>query len=223
MTITVAIPSYGYGHLVLHALDSVLSQTRRPDKILVIDDGAKDFPKDDLLCGISKEYNVDFILKDKNSGVLDTFNDILFNRVSTDRLMLLGADNWLRQDAVEKLMEHDEDIVTYWLYLTGAEWKNANVKNKCDRESNGYPIRRFKNYENIAQRIMRSNVIHGSSLYDVKLARSVGGYERAGNTRQLNEDWGLWRKMIAAGATHHAIEEPLMFYRRHKANFYGVY
>ena len=41
-TISVCIFSYNYSHLVAHAIESVLSQTRKADKIYVIDDGAKD-------------------------------------------------------------------------------------------------------------------------------------------------------------------------------------
>lgn len=42
MNIQVNIISYGYAHLASHCIESALSQTRKPDKILVVDDGKHD-------------------------------------------------------------------------------------------------------------------------------------------------------------------------------------
>ena len=41
-TITVVIASYQYGHLAAHCIESVLCQSRKPDKILFVDDGVGD-------------------------------------------------------------------------------------------------------------------------------------------------------------------------------------
>ncbi len=42
MSLAVVIPSYNHAHYIGLALESVLRQTRRPDRIVVIDDGSKD-------------------------------------------------------------------------------------------------------------------------------------------------------------------------------------
>lgn len=42
MRLAVVIPSYNHAHYIPLALESVLAQTRRPDRIIVIDDGSKD-------------------------------------------------------------------------------------------------------------------------------------------------------------------------------------
>ena len=217
MSTTLCIVSYGYGHLVAHAIDTALAQTVQPDRILVVDDGAQDGVKK-----IATKMGVDVIERPSRMGVVNNFQDILMHRVETDRLMMLGADNWLHPKCFETLTPINADIVTYPLFIVGEEANSYHKISKCI-DQYGYLVRKFGPYENIQQRIRRSNVIHGSSLYNVELAREVGGYlQHPGKTRP-EEDWFLWKRMIAAGATYHAIEEPLMYYRRHKANFLGIY
>lgn len=222
MNITVAIISYGYGHLVAQAIESVLSQTMAPGQILVVDDGANDgvFETADRYDGVN------IIERNFNMGIINGFNDVLFNQVKTEKIMFLGADNWLRPDAIEMMASSRADITSCNMYLVGEGVKDLNLReNEKYCYSDGYWIRKFKNYDNIAHRIRRSNVIHGSAIYNVELARKVGGYEAKPNPKniRLEEDWMLWRKMIEAGATHHNVCVPLLYYRRHKRNFLGIY
>jgi glycosyltransferase involved in cell wall biosynthesis len=114
MSITVIVLSYRYGHLVSQAIESVLSQTRQPDKILVIDDGVGDCRH------VPKLYpEVEFHERHKNLGQLKSFQDAL-SRVETKRYMILGADNWLSLDALERLEKEEADIVSYDIIVVGA-------------------------------------------------------------------------------------------------------
>ena len=40
--LTIVIASYRYGHLAAHCIESILSQTKAPEKILFVDDGVGD-------------------------------------------------------------------------------------------------------------------------------------------------------------------------------------
>lgn len=66
MTIQVNIISYGYAHLAAHCIESVLSQTRKPDRVLVVDDGKHD--------GIEKmgRYPVEILVREKTLESLRT-------------------------------------------------------------------------------------------------------------------------------------------------------
>jgi glycosyltransferase involved in cell wall biosynthesis len=70
MSICVAICSYGYGHLAAQAIDSVLSQTRKPDQILLIDDG-----KHDGILTLGAKYGIETITRVHNLGVVKNFNE----------------------------------------------------------------------------------------------------------------------------------------------------
>lgn len=189
MTITVNIMSYFYGHLAAHCIESILSQTRLPDVIRFYDDGAGD-------CGhLPKIYpEVEFILRPKNMGVVDNFNDALA-RTTTDRVIFLGADNWLAPETVEKCLQHPEDLVSY------DAWKFGTVTKKNEYWHLG-------------------NFPHGSAMYNVEMAKRFM-YGRSSHPTHAQEDNILFTRMIQMGpASLHIIEEPLLMYRwRHRKNF----
>jgi len=198
--ITLVIASYRYGHLAAQAIESALSQTRPFARILFVDDGVGD-------CGHLPDLypQVEFVLRPKNLGIVDNFQDML-ERVATDRVMFLGADNWLRDDTVESLEGVDAEIVTYDILITGdrRDWILDHFPKDVYRHEGGW-------YWN------RSGGHHGSMLYDVRLARKVGGYESPPG--RTVEDMILYNKMLSAGGRRVHIKKPLLLYRRHKHNF----
>lgn len=186
MTITVNIMSYRYGHLAAHAIESVLNQTHKPDVVRFFDDGARDCKH---LADIYPE--VDFILREKNLGIVDNFNDAL-DRTDTARVIFLGADNWLDPTTIEKCLQREEDIVSYDAWKVG---KGAAEYWHLDK----WP--------------------HGSAMYNVDQAKMVGGYKASGGEHS-EEDFVLFTKMLQAGSKLYTIEEPLLMYRwRHRRNF----
>lgn len=196
--------SYKYGHVASQAIESVLAQTKKFDVVRFFDDGAGD-------CKHLKKFypEVEFILRPKNLGIVDNFNDAL-KRTKTDRVLFLGADNWLRRDALEKLSEYQTDIITYDMYLFGTIAEDFfNTFQPVDREEKDGQL---------IWHMPQQSTYHGSSLYDVKLAKKVGGYEASGGVKS-EEDNVLFKKMIAGGATTTYLPEPLLYYRRHVANF----
>ncbi len=195
---TVVITSYRYGHLVSHAIESVLSQTQKPDRILVVDDGWGD------CWTVPLAYpEIGFLARPANLGIVANFNDILFKRIKGERVMFLGADNWLHPNALEELGECPEDIITYLPYLVGG-WD-------LDQETNlewldGYPVRQT------------NGAFHGSVLYNIDLARKAGGYKASGNEKS-EEDNVLFSRMVVEGATTRFVPAPYLYYRKHRRNF----
>jgi glycosyltransferase involved in cell wall biosynthesis len=223
MSISVVIISYNYGMFAAQAIDSVLSQTKRLDRIVFVDDCSAD---GDIGCAVAERFGIDVIRRENNYGVLKNFQDILFNQVTTDRMIMLGADNWFRNDAIEKMSAEDADIVSTDYYTTGSGIKETGIATNWKYVyENGYYVRRFPHYtspEKIKEKIREKNFIHGSSLFNVVLSRACGGYKIMNPNpggRGLCEDWGNWSGMIEAGARLCHIPEPLLYYRKHRFNW----
>lgn len=174
--------SYRYGHLVAQAIESVLYQGF--DVIRLFDDGVHDCKH------IQKLYpEVEYIERQRNWGIVKNFNDAL-ERTETDRVLFLGADNWLEPETLDTLRGYEEDIVSYDARFVGQETGIWHLPNQP----------------------------HGSALYDVKKAKEVGGYEHSGRENS-EEDSMLFNKMIKAGATFAHSDKVLLNYRRHRMNY----
>ncbi|MFV0144746.1 glycosyltransferase family 2 protein [Empedobacter falsenii] len=200
-SVTVVIASYKYGHLAAHCIESILSQSRIPDKILFVDDGVGDcFHLKDLY------PQVEFTFRKKNLGIAINFDDML-KKVDTDYCMFLGADNWLKSNTIEEVMKFDEDIITYDIILTG-ELK-SELNNKFPTEIKPF----YGDYY-----WSRKNKHHGSMVYKTEKAKKFGYVKREGG-KYSDEDWVLWDKMIADGASVAYINEAFLYYRRHKENY----
>lgn len=200
--ITIVIASYRYGHLAAHCIESVLSQTKKADKILFVDDGIGD-------CNhLPKLYpNIEYVMRETNLGTVANFQDML-NRVETDKCMFLGADNWLRADTLELLDKNNTDIVTYDIVITGElsyKFSQYHKKQITPYQGDFYWSRKM--------------VHHGSMLYNTNLAKKVGGYAINPGGVNSEEDWVLWNRMVSAKATISHVNEGLLYYRRHNENF----
>ncbi len=209
-TISVCIFSYKYAHLLAQAIESVLCQSRKPDKIYVIDDGAKD-GVDEVLEKYS-DYGIIPILREENLGIVNNFQDVLM-RLDTTHALMLGGDNYLHPNTLEELEKVNSDIVSYDIILFGTEAQKFASRRSC-KMINGYYVWQFKKGN-----IRAGNYIHGSSLYNVELAKKFG-YKKNPKSRLSEEDYMLWKAMILDGnATHQHVEKPFLYYRRHKNNF----
>lgn len=208
MTYTIIICSYKYGHLASHAIETVLAQTKKFDKIFFVDDGVGDCTH---LPNLYPE--VEYVLRDKNLGTVDNFQDML-NRVTTDYVMFLGADNWLRPDTLEWLDKminsQQSDIIMYDIMVTG------EYKDEINKRHPGETLRKDGDLH-----WLRHRGHHGSMMYKTELAKSVGGYNAGYGERTL-EDKSLYERMINTGAKLDYIPIPLLYYRRHRENFNPV-
>jgi glycosyltransferase involved in cell wall biosynthesis len=210
-TLGLVIASYKYGHLAAHAIETALSQTIPFDAIYFVDDGAGDC---EHLLKIYGGEKIKFVLRKENKGIVDNFNDILYNIVNTDYIMFMGADNWLTSDAcewVKKGIDNKEftpAIITSDIIITGV--LRQELFNTYRHEITGHDGDYYWS---------RDGKHHGSMAYDVELAKQVSGYAHNKTSSRTDEDMNLWDKMIAAGAKVHHFRQAFLYYRRHKENY----
>lgn len=200
--ITVVIASYRYGHLAAHCIESLLSQTQPPAKILFVDDGGLDCKH------LPSLYpNIEYVLRPDNLGVVINFQDML-SRVDTEYVLFIGADNWLRSDTIELLSNASADIVTYDIVVTG-ELKDE-ILTRVPGQTSPYQGDLYWD---------RQEQHHGSMMYRTSFGQKIGYQKKEEDGVHPQEDWNLWDKMLEQGATVASVKEGLLYYRRHRENF----
>ena len=99
-SISVIIPVYNRYNLIDRAIKSVLEQTRRPDEIIVIDDGSTDGTDKIII----NSYPDIILLKQKNRGVSYARNNGIKNAKGTWITLLDSDDEWLPEKLEKQLM-----------------------------------------------------------------------------------------------------------------------
>jgi glycosyltransferase involved in cell wall biosynthesis len=98
-SVTVLIPTFNRAHLLVESLDSVLAQTRRPDQIIVINDGSTDDTLERL-----EPYRGDIeILNKDNAGKSAALNKAL-SVAKGDLIWVFDDDDIAEPDALEILL-----------------------------------------------------------------------------------------------------------------------
>jgi glycosyltransferase involved in cell wall biosynthesis/peptidoglycan/xylan/chitin deacetylase (PgdA/CDA1 family) len=219
------IASYNYGAFLTEAVESVLRQTVKPDEILISDDCsnddtesiAREFVK--LYPGIIK-YN----RNEKNLGIVDHFNRAV-SMTNSEYVMILGADNRLLSDYIEKCVSVLESnpkigIVYTDFYLFGSrakliyesypkEWRGEVVDGSLYRVV--FPEGKVQNPETL----LKSNFIHGSSMIRREAFNVAGGYLKKNNRP---EDYDLFYRILKSDYFAVKCNETSLQYRQHSLN-----
>lgn len=98
-SVTVLIPTFNRSHLLVETLDSILAQTRRPDEIIIINDGSTD---ETLAC--LEPYLTDIqVLNQDNSGKSAALNRGLA-MAKGNLIWVFDDDDLAEPDALETLL-----------------------------------------------------------------------------------------------------------------------
>jgi len=93
MTISVVIPAYNAAEYIGRAIDSVLAQTRRPDEIIVVDDGSTDDT-----ASIVETYGSQVrLIRQENAGVSAARNTGIDAATGEWIAFLDSDDEWLKE------------------------------------------------------------------------------------------------------------------------------
>ena len=99
LTVTVLIPTYNRADWLIESLNSILAQTRRPDEILVINDGSTD----DTLARLDAYREDVQVLNQDNSGKSSALNKAIA-QAKGDLIWVFDDDDIAVPDALETLL-----------------------------------------------------------------------------------------------------------------------
>ena len=94
LTLAVALPNFNHGRLLRRSLDAIVGQARRPDKLLILDDGSTDDSAAIIRDYAAKHAFIQPIYKAKNEGVLRACAD-LYQAIDTDFSYWAAADDFI--------------------------------------------------------------------------------------------------------------------------------
>lgn len=192
--ITVVIPCYNYEDYVSEAIESVLDQTHKVDKIIVIDDGSKD----DSLSRINKYSKKIEIISKSNEGVISTKN-LGISMTDTTWILFLDADDVLPKDYIEKL-------------LLNAEFSESDVV-YTDMVYFGSKDKKLRAGEHHPGRLLEGNYIHNSALIRTDFIKLANGYKEEMSSGY--EDWELYVSLLEVGAKFSYCRDTFLKYRQH--------
>ena len=199
-TVGVGIPVYNMGQYLDESLQSVFSQTRMPDRIVVIDDGSSDaFTLEKLREWKGREPKLE-IVHQENCGLCSTRNRLLDILRDMDYILMLDADDALEPDYISKTEQYllwnpHVAACTTWVSKFGKE--------------DGYWIRPPFSFPDA--------LIENMIVSSVALIRTTSLTEDIRFNERLSpftaEDWDFWIQFHKKGNKIAVIPEALFRYR----------
>ena len=205
--ISVVIPTYNYGRFIAEAIESALVQTRKPDDVIVVDDGSTDETE-----AAVRRLEADRVryIRQPNAGVCVARNRGVAES-SGDLIAFLDADDTWEPTKLEKQLAMFEADPEIGLVHCGMR--------EFDGESGETRVLRLDGQDGwVAHEILlweRPAIIGpgGTIMVNREAFASVGGFDER---MKVGEDWDFCYR-VARRYKVGFVREPLVNYRSHAA------
>lgn len=210
--ITAVIPNYNYSRYICDAVNSLLTQTKRIDEIIIVDDCSTDDSAEIIRAHFHDVTRLRLIVLDSNSGNVGRPRNVGIAAARGEYIITLDSDDMLEPEYAETLytaITARPDVgVTY-----------AGVQTLIDATGErvihyGWPVD-FDWKWSMSREPDKSphNCIPTASLFRRDMWERAGGYDEG---RRSAEDAEFWTRGLATGYNAlKATPEPLFIYRRH--------
>src|SRR5690242_10494939 len=214
--VDVAVPCYNYARFLEGSVRSVLNQSVKDVRVLIIDDASSD---DSLLVArklAQADPRVTVVCHAENKGHIDTYNEGIA-WASAEYFLLLSADDLLvpgaLKRAVEVLDENPDVVLTYGKVI---QWNDhllfPDIKpaETCD----------WQRYDLLKQLCVTTvNISTCTAIARTKTQKTIGGY-RASLPHCC--DMEMWLRFAANGSVAR-INAVQGIYRKHSAAMSNAY
>ena len=193
LTVSVVIPAYRAAWSIGRAIDSLLTQTRLPDEIVVVDDGSPDD-----LPGALKPYGDRVISVRQPNGGASSARNLGIERARGDLIAFLDADDYWEPTKLERQLDifrcHPEVGLVASQYFVEVPGR-ARFERQADRDrflSRPLVLTGRKAFE-LATIILTSTIL---------VRRSVIGDHRFITGLEPAEDRDLWVRLVTSGPVY---------------------
>lgn len=204
--ISVIMPVYNGMPYLPDAVDSILGQTYEEFEFIIIDDAGSDGSYDHLMT--RRDDRIRLYRNERNAGQTKTLNRAIglatgefIARMDQDDISL--PKRFERQ--VRHMLSHPD------LALLGA---SAYVID-CEGRRLGASLATTGTDKVRTEMVFNNPIIHSTAMIRKKMLDSVGAYMEE---FVLGQDYDLWARIVASGASADNIREPLLLLRMHDAS-----
>ena len=197
--IGVVVPTYNHAHVLSDAIESILAQTRRPDEIIVVDDGSTDGTQELVS---TFDWSIQYVYQD-NKG-LSAARNTGIRESTADWICFLDADDLWKPRKLDLQLASIRSIgpeigCVYTRFIVQAP--RARSLSPVPPGEGALTLRN----------LLRRNwigVLTVAARRDLVL--DLGGFDE---DLDAVEDWDLWLRMAAANVHFAYVPEPLAIYR----------
>jgi glycosyltransferase involved in cell wall biosynthesis len=227
-TVTAVVGVYNGERFIGETLTAILGQTRRPDEVVVVDDGSTDGTAA-VLAGFGEAIRV---VGKPNGGCPSAFNRA-FREARGDYIAMCGADDVWEPEKLAWQLEALQANPDIDMAFGGARNFGENELSWAEPPGRGILDRRA-----LIEHLFSENTICASSIViRRRLCEQVGPFVEAygaaedrywndtlgmrgvtTNARFSGDDYDYWMRALKAGAIFHYDPRLLVRYRRHGGN-----
>lgn len=228
VNLSVVIPNYNYEKFLFQRLYSILSQTKKIDEIIILDDCSKDGSRkliDEIYENLKDIINIKKVYNETNSGSAFKQWEKGFNLATKDYVWIAEADDYCDKKFLKNVLkpiEKDKNIVLSYCDTAFID-KDGNImfksiKKEIDIMKSGHWDKKYinngldeiKNYAFLNCTVANvSSVVFKKANYNEYFKLS-GEYKQAG-------DWLFYVNVISNGNVSY-INKSLNYYRLHGNN-----
>jgi glycosyltransferase involved in cell wall biosynthesis len=218
-SVDVIVPCYRYAHYLRECVSSVLGQSVKQLRVLIIDDASPDNTAEVAAELAKEDSRVTVIRHSTNKGHIATYNEGI-EWVSADYMLLLSADDYLLPGALRRavnLMDVSSDV--------GLTFGKAIVRHDRDRAGDMHGIDRSEDYRILSglefiELSGASNIVPtAAAVVRTALQKRLGGYRPE---LPHSGDMEMWLRFAAHGSVG-MFEAHQAVYRRHDGNMSAPY
>lgn len=185
-------------------LESIVAQTRMPDRIILVKDGPLDTELDNLIEEFARTWPnlFEIVALPENRGLTAALNEGLA-KCSTDYVLRMDADDIAAPERFERQLAYIEshsDVAVLGTAMCEFIDHPDDARLKPVKESHEEIVRQLP---------WRNPVNHATVCYRTEAIKQAGGYPELA----LLEDYFLWAKLIKAGCRLHNLPEALYYCR----------
>lgn len=212
-SIDVVIPVYNGEKFIRQALDSVVSQTCRPDRIIVVDDGSTD-GTGDIVRSFNSEICIDYFRK--INGGLSSARNTGLGRSCSDFVAFLDSDDEWYPDKLEEQLKTFRESEIQNLGVVYCEY--GIIDDNGNLSDNHYVLRSDPAARgNVFDALLSANIITGSGsgvMVKRKCFDQTGLFDE---NLGACEDWDMWLR-LAEFYGFDFVHRKLVKIRRHRGN-----